>query len=596
MWALDQPRPRVRDNGELRSLHAGELIVGLAVGEGTGPELADVFRSAVEALAAAWGVTLRLVPAPGSYATFTGLLAQGLPATVVAARAEDDAATFVGFAEQLMAAGARVLFRTAINAQCLYRARERLQAIKVDHFTGPSGEILLVRDQTQGFYGGTNSDPAERDVIRRTCEFRRDRTCQVIDRALELAAALWGGKERVDDVIVTCKFHLLDTRFAEWVSDHGRRLGLAIKLYQPDTANRSLDRLRGRVLIVGANEWADIMDAQLALRCGGVLHDERFARNLYLAPAVDGLVEYQTAHGSADDLAGLDRVNPTATLRAAADLMERHGGCTGAVAALEQGLDDARASGCATPDRGGSAGTREVTATVLESCLRRLQPTRRRAATGPPAHQGEALVLIDLQNEYCARGGRFAERSWIDPLATAAAAARANELLAAAREAGVPVLHVRTTYEAGRLPAAVAARHRRRERATSLRPGSWEAAFFEVAPRPGEPVLEKTGYDAFVSTPLYDELSRRGVRRVVLAGVFTDVCIDAAARGAFDRGLAVSVARDATLALERRQDECLRFMERFYDAESPSTEELRRRWAPARTDAETGHTEAVIAP
>ncbi|MFB8173476.1 isocitrate/isopropylmalate family dehydrogenase, partial [Kitasatospora purpeofusca] len=75
--------------------------------------------------------------------------------------------------------------------------------------------------------------------------------------------------------------------------------------------------------------------------------------------------EYQTVHGSADDLAGRDVVNPVATLRAAARIAERHAQCPGAEAALEAALAAVRGRGIRTPDLGGQAGTTEVADAVL---------------------------------------------------------------------------------------------------------------------------------------------------------------------------------------------------------------------------------------
>ncbi len=78
--------------------------------------------------------------------------------------------------------------------------------------------------------------------------------------------------------------------------------------------------------------------------------------------------------------------------------------------------------------------------------------------------------------------------------------------------------------------------------------------------------MSKLGYDAFIGTELETHLRARGIDHLVIAGVFTDVCVDALARTAFQKGFRVSVVADATLPLERAQDDALAFMTRFYDA------------------------------
>jgi nicotinamidase-related amidase len=61
-------------------------------------------------------------------------------------------------------------------------------------------------------------------------------------------------------------------------------------------------------------------------------------------------------------------------------------------------------------------------------------------------------------------------------------------------------------------------------------------------PEPGDLVLDKTTCDTFASTSLGDELSGRGIRRVVIAGLQSDWCIRETTLGALGRGLDVTVA------------------------------------------------------
>jgi isocitrate/isopropylmalate dehydrogenase len=244
----------------------------------------------------------------------------------------------------------RAVFRTAFNAESVYLARERLRSVKVEHLAFAHGSFLLVRDQAQGFYAGRNNAPqSSSDLIVRTCEFRRDVTERVLDYALREAAQTWGAPA-TQRIILVYKFHLLDNRFTRWIDDFARARSLRLDLLQPDTMNRRLLRgeFRGNVLIVGSNEWLDITHAELLARHGGLVHDERCARNVYLDSRLEGLVEYQTVHGSADDLAGRGLVNPLATMRAAVAVAERGGACRGAMAGLEDAIAAAGTTAHAT--------------------------------------------------------------------------------------------------------------------------------------------------------------------------------------------------------------------------------------------------------
>jgi nicotinamidase-related amidase/isocitrate/isopropylmalate dehydrogenase len=569
------------------------LKVGLAVGLGTGPELAEIFTRSLRALTGAHGRRVDLVTSDRRYATYVGQLAARAPARDVARSATEDAEHYERFLADLHRAGGRVAFRTAINAQPLYRVRERLLGVKLERFSTFHGELLLVRDGAQGFYGGVNDEPGPEGVIRRTCEFRRDTTRRILDHALAEAAAAWGGVEAIDRIQMIYKFHLLDMRLAEWVDEYATEHGLTIHICQPDTANRQLAReeWRGRVLAIGANEWSDIMHAELVIKYGHGAQEERFSRNVYLHPDMDGMTEYQTVHGSADDIAGRDLVNPLATLRAAADIAEQHAGCAGVVALMETALREARAAGLVTRDMGGTTGTAALVEHVLARCADGGTAARSDGAHGPGGAGGaggpgtrDALVLVDLQNDYCAPDGCFHRLGLIDPERTRAVAGVAERLLARARTAGVPATFVRTVHDETD-PRTVRERNRVEGRAECVRRGSWGAEPFGPAPRPGDQVLIKRSYDPFLGTTLERDLRRRGASRLIVAGVFTDVCLDALSRSAYQLGFEVVVVRDGCLPLQRDQAECLLFMERFYGTRAVDSAEAATLLAAVRPDA-----------
>ena len=172
----------------------------------------------------------------------------------------------------------------------------------------------------------------------------------------------------VQRTIMVYKFHLLDGLFSSWVKEWSVKSGLKIELYQPDTMNRNIIRngLDGRVVLIGANEWADIMHEVLLRQFGLGPQESRFTRNVYLDRHMNRLTEYQTVHGSADDLAGKNTVNPIATIRAAAALMEDHGGCQGAQNATEESLKWLADRGILTADLGGKHRTQVVVDTFLK--------------------------------------------------------------------------------------------------------------------------------------------------------------------------------------------------------------------------------------
>ncbi|MFE1599354.1 isochorismatase family protein [Methylobacterium sp. ID0610] len=141
-----------------------------------------------------------------------------------------------------------------------------------------------------------------------------------------------------------------------------------------------------------------------------------------------------------------------------------------------------------------------------------------------PARIEEAvLLIIDAQAEYAAGGGLP-----LDGLD--AALARLGALLAAARAAGAPVIHVAHRGQPGRL----------------FDPEAGGAILPAAAPAPGEPVVEKTLPNAFTRTDLAARLAGLGGRDLLVAGFMTHNCVSATARAGLDLGYRVTVAGDAT--------------------------------------------------
>jgi isocitrate/isopropylmalate dehydrogenase len=340
-------------------------FIGLAVGRGTGPELADVFERVLGALGEKHSLDITVVRSPKLYHSYFSLKDEG-GIEQVGRLTEEDAEHYEEFCRVQAGRGTSAIFRTAINAQSLYLVRQRLQAVKVDVIAHEGAELLLVRDEAQGFYTGENTHTP--GVVRRTMEFSQEITEKVIAFALRRARRLWPD-DVVEHVVMAYKFHLLDGALGEWVAGIAERHGVEIRLFQPDTVNRNLIEhgLPDRAVIIAGNEWADIMHVVLLDRFGSERQENRYTENVHLHPDVAGLVEYQTVHGSADDLAGTDTVNPVATVRAAAAIAQRHAGCAGAVEEVERALESLGNRGIRTRDLGGRHSTTAVVDALLDA-------------------------------------------------------------------------------------------------------------------------------------------------------------------------------------------------------------------------------------
>jgi isocitrate/isopropylmalate dehydrogenase len=305
------------------------MEIGLAVGWGTGPELAKIFERTITRIAERHRTGIAIARSPRIYHSYFSLKAERDQGKIRELTLRD-AEHYENFCRNLQAPA---IFRTAINAQSLYLVRQRLQAVKVEVITP---DLLMIRDQAQGFYTGDNTH--EPGLVTRSTTFSKEITEKILAFAVARARRQW---PEIGRIVMAYKFHLLDGALDDWVTQFAKDHGVEIELCQPDTVNRNLIEhgFPPRTVLIASNEWADIMHVVLLDRFAAERQENRFTENVHLHPDVAGLTEYQTVHGSADDLAGRDLVNPTATLRAAAAIAERHAGCAGAIQEMERALE-----------------------------------------------------------------------------------------------------------------------------------------------------------------------------------------------------------------------------------------------------------------
>ena len=176
-----------------------------------------------------------------------------------------------------------------------------------------------------------------------------------------------------------------------------------------------------------------------------------------------------------------------------------------------------------------------------------------------------ALIVVDMQNDFCDSQGAVAAHGG-DPSMIQEMAPRLLGLLGAARQVGLPIVHVRTHHSEWTDSAAWVGRHTSRYR--QCFPGSWGADYYPgFEPRldpdwePGahEYVVTKHRYSGFVGTDLDQVLRSHGIRSVIMTGEATNVCVETTARDAFMRDYFVAFVSDCTAAGVRAAHEATLF-------------------------------------
>jgi ureidoacrylate peracid hydrolase len=169
-----------------------------------------------------------------------------------------------------------------------------------------------------------------------------------------------------------------------------------------------------------------------------------------------------------------------------------------------------------------------------------------------PTHT--ALIVIDMQNDFIAPDG-LVGRSGRDVSAAQQLAERLPDLIATARRAGVLIVFVRNIYSTERnfylsdswLEQAARKQSGGYTRFPVCGDGSWEGDYYgDVRPQPGDPVVTKHRYNAFLNTDLDTILRANAIRTVVMTGVATDVCVGTTAREAFMRDYYAVMLEDGT--------------------------------------------------
>jgi ureidoacrylate peracid hydrolase len=174
-----------------------------------------------------------------------------------------------------------------------------------------------------------------------------------------------------------------------------------------------------------------------------------------------------------------------------------------------------------------------------------------------------ALVVIDMQNDFCSDNGVFG-RQGADLRAVQAIVPTIERLLASARERGVGRFLVRTTHSDATDSPTWTALSSRAELAIT-REGSWGAEWYRLEPAPGDEVVVKHRYSAFVGTDLALRLGARGIDTVILSGTATHVCVESTARDACMHDLRAVVVSDAVASPEEADHESsLRNVARYF--------------------------------
>jgi len=167
-----------------------------------------------------------------------------------------------------------------------------------------------------------------------------------------------------------------------------------------------------------------------------------------------------------------------------------------------------------------------------------MSETEDRYRTMPLDPKRTALVIVDMENDFCKPGGKLYHPDGVDEVIP-----KLKGLLERCRAVGAQVIFIQSVRSADSPEFA------RFGHVPFILKGTWGSAYIEeVAPREGEPVIEKNTHDCFYKTRLDDLLDQLRIlpetHTIIVTGVAANVCVYHAAIGFHVRHYEVVVPID----------------------------------------------------
>ena len=266
------------------------------------------------------------------------------------------------------------MFRSAVNAETLYYVRKNVKKLKAVILPIKTKDIdkriIFIRDQLQGYYVNDKLKDSK-NKIEVSLQFNRQNFLDITNFTKKFLQ-----EQRINDfeLFYIYKYHLFGLELERMISSVVEETKIKstenFSVFQPDTGMHKLlgeiakIKKRDIVVIVG-NEIGDVLLEALIHYYHLGTKETVFTLNVAFIDHEKPLEVLQTMHGSADDIVGKGLLNPLATVKAAAYVLETWLKIPNAIERMSKAIKKAIKDKIITPDMGGNKTTNEVVDYIL---------------------------------------------------------------------------------------------------------------------------------------------------------------------------------------------------------------------------------------
>lgn len=156
-----------------------------------------------------------------------------------------------------------------------------------------------------------------------------------------------------------------------------------------------------------------------------------------------------------------------------------------------------------------------------------------------------ALLVIDIQNDYCSEKGKIAKLRKLDINPVKKNIPKLIEFTETAKNFNLPIIFTRMIEDPKYMKQNAKIKIKSSKVPISLcSPKTWGFEYYKIRPKKGDIKIIKKSYDAFSNPKLENFLKKRKIKNLIITGVYTAVCVDTTLRTGFTKGYNIIVPKD----------------------------------------------------